>query len=78
LISTQQVYTFSYRLDAVRVVAGKLRVERRLDGLVDNSVYNSEGVEVKLNTLGGAIGNLAVLLNEVVVELVLLEVFHER
>lgn len=78
MISTQQVYTFSYRLNAVRVVAGKLRVERCLDGLVDNSVYNSEGVEVKLNTLGGAIGNLAVLLHEVIVELALLEVFHER
>ncbi len=78
MISTQQFYTFSYRFDAVGVVAGKLRVERRLDGLVDNSVYNSEGVEVQRNTLGGAIGNLVVLLHEVIVELVLLEVFHER
>lgn len=76
MISTQQFYMFSYRFDAIRVVAGKLRVERRLHGLVDNSVYNSEGVEVETNTFGSAIGNLLVLLHEMIIELVLLEVSH--
>lgn len=54
-------------------MASKLGIVRSLDGLIDDSIYNSQGVEVELNTLGGTIGNLVVLLHEVVEELDLLD-----
>lgn len=59
-------------------MASKLRIVRSLDGLIDDSVYNSQSVEVKLNSLGGTIGNLVVLLHEVVEELDLLDMCRDR
>lgn len=62
------------RLNAVRIMASKLGVVRSLNRFVDDAIYNSEGVEVKLNALGGTVGNLVVLLHEVIEELELLAI----
>jgi hypothetical protein len=63
----------SYSLDAVGVVHGKFRVVAGLDSFVDDSVYNAEGVEVKLDAFVSAVGDLLVLFVEVVEELRLLD-----
>jgi hypothetical protein len=55
-------------------MTSKLGVVRSLNRFVDDAVYNSEGVEVKLNALGGTVGNLVVLLHEVIEELDLLAI----
>jgi hypothetical protein len=40
-----------------------------LDVLIDNAVYDSQSIEVKMNALGLALGDQLVLLVEVVEEL---------
>jgi hypothetical protein len=50
-------------------VDGELGVERRLDGLVDDAVDDAQRVEVEVDALVGALGDLLVLLVEVVEEL---------
>jgi hypothetical protein len=44
-----------------------------LDAFVDDTVYNAEGVEFKLDAFVSAVGDLLVLLVEVVEELRLLD-----
>jgi hypothetical protein len=59
----------SHSLDAVGVVDGELGVVRRLDGLVDDAVDDAQRVEVEVDALVRALGDLLVLLVEVVEEL---------
>ena len=59
----------THGLDAVGVVHSELGVVRSLNTLVDDAVDYTQGVEVKLNTLLSAVGNLLVLTVEVVEEL---------
>lgn len=58
-----------YRFNAVSVVSGELRIVRSLDGFIDDTIDNSEGVEVELNAIHGATGNLLVFFIEMVEEL---------
>jgi hypothetical protein len=62
----------AYCFNTIGVVNGKFGVVRSLDGFIDDTIDDSEGVELKLNTLDGAIGNLLVLFVEVVEELLIL------
>lgn len=59
----------THGLDAVGVVHGELGVVRSLNALVYDAVDYTQGVEVKLNALLSAVGNLLVLTVEVVEEL---------
>lgn len=59
----------THGLDAIRVVHSKLGVVRSLNALVDDAVDYTQSVEVKLNALLSAVGNLLVLTVEVVEEL---------
>lgn len=58
-----------YRFDAVGVVSCKLGVVRGLDGFIDDSVYDTKGVELELDAVESAVGDLLVLFIEVVEEL---------
>jgi hypothetical protein len=55
-------------LDAVCVVDGKLGVVGSLDSLVDDTVSDTESVEVELNSRNGSVGDKLVLVVEVVEE----------
>ena len=55
-------------LDAVRVVDSKLGVVRCLNVLVDDTVSNTQSVEVELDTRNGSVGDELVLVVEVVEE----------
>jgi hypothetical protein len=63
----------THSLDAVGVVHGEFGVVTGLDSFVDDSVYNAEGVEFKLDAFVSAVGDLLVLFVEVVEELRLLD-----
>lgn len=54
--------------DAVRVVDGEFRVVGSLDGLVNDTVSDTEGVEVELDTGNGSVGDKLVLVVEVIEE----------
>lgn len=62
-----------YRFDAVGVVSCKLGVVGGLDAFIDDSVYDTKGVELELDTVESAVGDLLVLFIEVVEELELLD-----
>lgn len=59
----------TYSLDAIAVVHGKFRVVLGLNPFIDDTIDDSQGVEVELNAILGAVGNLEVLFIEVIEEL---------
>lgn len=59
----------TYGFDAVAVVHCELGVVRSLDAFVDDAVDYTQSVEVELDTLLGAVGDLLVFTVEVVEEL---------
>lgn len=62
----------TYCLNAIGVVNGELGVVRSLDSFIDDSIDDSKGVELKLNSFDRSIGDLQVLFVEVVEELLML------
>lgn len=58
-------------------MSGKLGVVGGLNRFIDDTVDDSEGIEIKLNAIHGSVGNLLVLLVEVVKELLSLDVVDE-
>lgn len=73
MISVTVCRSRTYRFDAIGVVSGELRIVRGLDSFIDDSIDDSEGVEIELNAIHGAVGNLLVLFIEVIEELFSLE-----
>lgn len=63
----------TYSLNAIAVVHGKFRVVLGLNSFVDDTIDDTQSVEVELNAILGAVGNLKVLLIEVIEELPVLE-----
>lgn len=61
----------TYCLNAIGVVNGELGVVRCLDGFIDDSIDDSKGVELKLDSFDGSIGDLLVLFVEMVEELLM-------
>lgn len=59
----------TYSLDAVGVVHRKLRVILGLNSFINDTIDDTQGVEVELNAVLGAVGNLKVLFIEVIEEL---------
>lgn len=59
----------TYSLDPIGVVHGKFRVVPGLNSFIDDTIDDSQGVEVELNAILGAVGNLKVLFIEVIEEL---------
>lgn len=59
----------TYCFDTIGVVNGKFGIVRGLDGFIDDSIDDTKGVELKLNSLNGSVGNLLILLIKVVEEL---------
>jgi hypothetical protein len=59
----------TYSLDAVGIVDRKLGVVWSLDAFVDDTVNYTKSVELQLNAMVGAIGDLQVLRVEVIKEL---------
>ena len=59
----------TYSLDAVGVVHRKLRVILGLNSFINDTIDDTQGVEVELNAVLGAAGNLKVLFIEMIEEL---------
>jgi hypothetical protein len=59
----------TYSLDAVGVVHRKFRVILGLNSFIDDTIDDTQGVEVELDAVLGAAGNLKVLLIEMIEEL---------
>lgn len=59
----------THSLNTIGVIDCELGVVRSLDSFIDDTIDDTQGVEVQLNTLLSAIGNLLVLSVEVVEEL---------
>lgn len=59
----------TYSLDAVGVVHRKFRVVLGLDSFIDDTIDDTQGVEVELDAVLGTVGNLKVLFIEMIEEL---------
>lgn len=54
--------------DAVGIVDSKLRVVWRLDVLINDGIYQPEGIEIEVSSVRSSVGDHLVLLREIVVE----------